>query len=32
MADSVLSLPIGPHMSLESVDSVAAAVRVATSV
>jgi dTDP-3-amino-3,4,6-trideoxy-alpha-D-glucose transaminase len=27
LADTVLSLPIGPHMSLESVDHVAAAVR-----
>jgi dTDP-3-amino-3,4,6-trideoxy-alpha-D-glucose transaminase len=27
LADTVLSLPIGPHMSLESVDQVAAAVR-----
>jgi len=26
-ADTVLSLPIGPHMSLESVDGVSAAVR-----
>jgi dTDP-4-amino-4,6-dideoxygalactose transaminase len=31
MADSVLSLPIGPHMSLEAVDKVAAVVRAATS-
>jgi dTDP-3-amino-3,4,6-trideoxy-alpha-D-glucose transaminase len=27
LADTVLSLPIGPHMSVESVDAVAAAVR-----
>jgi dTDP-3-amino-3,4,6-trideoxy-alpha-D-glucose transaminase len=27
LADTVLSLPVGPHMSLESVDAVAAAVR-----
>jgi dTDP-4-amino-4,6-dideoxygalactose transaminase len=30
LADTVLSLPIGPHMSLESVDRVAAALRHAT--
>ena len=30
LADTVLSLPIGPHMSAESVDRVAAAVRSAT--
>ena len=27
LADTVLSLPMGPHMSAESVDAVAAAVR-----
>ena len=27
LADTVLSLPIGPHVSLESVDKIAAAVR-----
>ena len=27
LADTVLSLPIGPHMSLDSVDAVSAAVR-----
>jgi dTDP-4-amino-4,6-dideoxygalactose transaminase len=31
LADTVLSLPIGPHMSVESVDAVAAAVRRAAS-
>ena len=30
LADTVLSLPIGPHMSVESVDRVAAALRSAT--
>jgi dTDP-4-amino-4,6-dideoxygalactose transaminase len=31
LAETVLSLPIGPHMSLESVDAVASAVRRASS-